>query len=93
VARVYPELVSYDADGKVVTVHYHELVPMLLNEAQKQAKLVEQQAGQIKKLNAEVAQDRAERETQRASFEQRLSTLERTLAARDQNQTLAAAGR
>jgi Chaperone of endosialidase len=79
VAQVYPELVSY-ADGKVVTVHYHELVPMLLNEAQKQAE-------QIKRLSAEVVEDKAER----ASFEQRLSTLERTLAVRDQNQTLAAA--
>ena len=78
VARVYPELVSY-ADGKVVTVHYHELVPMLLNE--------------IQKLSAEVSEDRAKREAERASFEQRLSTLERTLAVRDQNQTLAAAGR
>ena len=35
VARVYPELVSHDADAKVVTVSYHELVPMLLNEIQK----------------------------------------------------------
>ena len=35
VARVYPDLVSHDADGKVVSVHYHELVPMLLNEIQK----------------------------------------------------------
>lgn len=31
VARIYPELVIY-ADGKVVTVHYHELIPMLLSE-------------------------------------------------------------
>jgi hypothetical protein len=99
VARVYPELVSY-ADGKVVTVHYHELVPMLLNEAQKQAEQIktqaeqiktqaekiETQAEQIKRLNATVSEERA-------SFEQRLSTLERTLATRDQNQTLAAAGR
>ena len=47
VARVYPELVSYDTDGKVVTVLYHELVPMPLNEAQRQA-------AQIRKLNAQV---------------------------------------
>jgi hypothetical protein len=84
VARVYPELVIYGTDGKVVSIRYHELIPMLLNEAQKQA-------GQIKKLSAEVAEDRAEREADRTSFEQRLSTLERTLAARDQNQTLASA--
>jgi hypothetical protein len=47
VARVYPDLVSHDVDGKVVSVHYHELVPMLLNE--------------IQKLSAKVADDRAER--------------------------------
>src|SRR5215467_11508040 len=47
VARVYPDLVSHDADGKVVSVHYHELVPMLLNE--------------IQKLSAKVTDDRAER--------------------------------
>ncbi len=77
VARVYPELVSHDADGKVVTVSYHELVPMLLNE--------------IQKLSAEVAQDNAERESERTSFEQRLAALEQTRAMRDQNQTLATA--
>ena len=37
VARLYPELVTVGADGRVETVHYHELVPMLLNELQKQA--------------------------------------------------------
>jgi hypothetical protein len=73
VARIYPELVSYDANGKVVSVQYHELVPMLLNE--------------IQRLNAKVAGDQAER----ASFEQRLSALERTLAARVQDKSLAAA--
>jgi hypothetical protein len=44
VARVYPDLVSRDAAGKVVTVHYHELVSMLLNE--------------IQKLSAKAAEDR-----------------------------------
>jgi hypothetical protein len=76
VARLYPELVSYDTDGKAVTVRYHELVPILLNEVQKQAQ-------EIKRLNAKVAEDQAER----ASFEQRLSALERTLAARETTTT------
>jgi len=87
VARVYPELVSYDTDGKVITVRYHELVPMLLNETQKQADQIEKQAQQIERLNAKVAEGKAER----ASFEQRLSALEQTRAARDPNQILAAA--
>jgi hypothetical protein len=88
VARVYPELVIYGTDGKVVSIRYHELIPMLLNEAQKQAE-------QIKKLSARVNEVEASTQrqlaAQRASFEQRFSTLERTLAVRDQNQTLAAA--
>jgi trimeric autotransporter adhesin len=80
VGRLYPELVSYDADGKVVSVRHHELVPMLLNETQKQAR-------QIERLNAKVSEEEAER----ASFEQRLSALEQMRAERDQNRTLAAA--
>jgi hypothetical protein len=80
VAQVYPDLVSHGADGKVVSVYYHELVPMLLNEVQKQAE-------QIRSLNAKIAQDRA----QRVSFEKRLSALECTSAVRDRKQRLAAA--
>jgi trimeric autotransporter adhesin len=36
VVKVYPELVTKGADGKVESVQYHELIPMLLNEAQRQ---------------------------------------------------------
>jgi hypothetical protein len=36
VERVYPELVTYDADGKIETVRYSMLTSMLLNELQKQ---------------------------------------------------------
>jgi len=105
VARVYPDLVSRDAAGKVISVHYHELVPMLLNEvqrqaeqAQQQAEQVQKQANQIRRLNAKIAQDQVERASfeqrlsaERASFERRLSSLERTLTVRDRNQRLAAA--
>jgi hypothetical protein len=94
VGRVYPDLVSRDADGRVVSVYYHELVPMLLNEVQKQAQ-------QIRRLNAKVAEDQAERASfeqrlaveraERGSFEQRLAVLVRNLAARSQDETLAAA--
>jgi Chaperone of endosialidase len=35
VADVYPDLVVEGADGRVQTVQYHELTPMLLNEVQK----------------------------------------------------------
>jgi Chaperone of endosialidase len=34
VAKVYPDLVAYGADGKIETVQYQKLTPMLLNELQ-----------------------------------------------------------
>ena len=36
VERVYPELVTYGADGKVESVRYSMLTSMILNELQKQ---------------------------------------------------------
>ncbi|MFI5351585.1 MAG: tail fiber domain-containing protein [Candidatus Binatales bacterium] len=48
VDRVYPELVVHDQDGKVISVRYSMLAPMLLNEVQKQA-------GQNRQLSAQVA--------------------------------------
>ncbi len=56
VARVYPELVSHDTDGKVISVRYHELVPMLLNQVQKQARQLQQDTAQIRRLSAQVAE-------------------------------------
>ena len=35
VAKVYPDLVAYDAHGKIETVQYHKLTPMLVNEVQR----------------------------------------------------------
>jgi polyhydroxyalkanoate synthesis regulator phasin len=34
VAKVYPDLVAYGADGEIETVQYHKLTPMLVNEVQ-----------------------------------------------------------
>jgi hypothetical protein len=72
VARVYPELVTYGADGKVETVRYLMLTGMLLNELQKQARENEQQAGQIQQLTERSAQQ-AKRIDQQAVENQRLS--------------------
>jgi hypothetical protein len=65
VAKVYPELVTYGQDGKVLTVRYSELTSMLLNELQKQASEVRrqsdenrQQAEKIKKLSAQTVEIR-----------------------------------
>jgi hypothetical protein len=45
VAKVYPELVVRDAKGKIISVRYDELAPMLLNEVQQlKQQLVEMHA-------------------------------------------------
>jgi hypothetical protein len=57
VARVYPELVIRDKNGRVDGVRYDELAPMLLNEVQKQAAeirdLKQQLAGRAKIIMAQ----------------------------------------
>jgi len=84
VAWVYPELVTYGADGKVETVRYSELTGMLLNELQKQRSENARQAAQVKKLSAQMVE-------MKASFEQRLCALERTEQTRNGSRKLAVA--
>ena len=40
VAEVYPDLVVHDRSGEIETVQYHKLIPMLLNELQKQERQI-----------------------------------------------------
>jgi len=94
VERVYPELVSYGADGKVEAVQYSELTGMLLNELQKQASENARQTEKVRKLSGQVAELKADRDrdrAQRAAFEARLSALEQTTQARNGGRKLAAA--
>jgi hypothetical protein len=62
VAKVYPELVVKGPDAKLMTVRYEELVPMLLNQVQRQAaqirqltKRVDQQAEENRQVSAHAA--------------------------------------
>ena len=66
VAKVYPELVSYDTDGQPYSVRYQYLTSMLLNEVQKEYHRAEAEAKVI------TAQEKKIDE-----LEQRLSRLER----------------
>jgi hypothetical protein len=70
VAKVYPELVTKGADGKVESVQYHELIPMLLNEVQHQ----QQEIAELK------AQNEEQRE-QNADLMARLEQVEKALHA------------
>ncbi len=65
VAKVYPELVAQDADGKPYTVRYQYIASMLLNEVQKQYRRAEQQAEVITSQERKISE-----------LEQRLSRLE-----------------
>jgi hypothetical protein len=59
VAEVYPELVVRDAEGRIMTVRYQELIPMLLNEVQKQNRRIEDQSAQIAELRAQVTRSKS----------------------------------
>jgi hypothetical protein len=54
VARVYPELIVRDADGKVESVQYWMLTAMLLNEVQKQAREGEDKDARIAALQRHI---------------------------------------
>ncbi len=50
VATVYPELVVRDEHGQIESVQYHQLPALLLNELQKQHRVMAEQAEQIQVL-------------------------------------------
>jgi ribosomal protein L29 len=55
VAKVYPELVVLDRNGRIDGIRYDELAPMLLNEMQKEHATVADQAAEIRDLRRQVA--------------------------------------
>jgi hypothetical protein len=55
---VYPDLVTRTASGEVQTVKYQELIPMLLNELQRQHQALQSQQKELAELRALVGQSR-----------------------------------
>src|SRR5262249_9602709 len=53
VAKVYPELVTRNAQGQVEAIRYQELTPMLLNEVQRQQQQLAAQTREITALKAQ----------------------------------------
>jgi hypothetical protein len=72
VEQVYPDLVVRDKDGKIQTVQYQKLTPMLLNELQKEHERGERQAETIRE-QAEIIGRQAE---QIRTHEDRLAAIE-----------------
>ena len=63
VAKVYPDLVVYDKEGKPYTIKYQYLTPMLLNELQKQHEVIAAQEHEAESQRQEIKslQSRLER--------------------------------
>jgi len=76
VAEVYPDLATYDADGKPYSVRYQYLASMLLNEFQKKHHREEEQAQVIESQKQEIEGLRQQLQLQSASMQMRLSKLE-----------------
>jgi hypothetical protein len=72
VANVAPGLVAHSANGKIESVYYHFLAPMLLNEYQKQQRTIEAQAREIAELKQQVARV--------ATLEQQMARLNAAIA-------------
>jgi Chaperone of endosialidase len=68
VAKVYPELVQYDQEGKPFTVYYHLLTPLLLAELQKGHALNDAQQAQLTDIRALADRQQADLETQRVQL-------------------------
>jgi hypothetical protein len=59
VAAVYPELVTHTAAGEVQAVKYQELIPLLLNELQRQRQSLQRQEQALQSQQQELAELRA----------------------------------
>ena len=73
-----PELVVKAADGRIESVQYHELIPMLLNEVQHQQQTL---SAQSRRLTAQ-SQQLAELQAQNARLEAAVVQQHAALAAR-----------
>lgn len=81
VAKVYPELVTHTPKGEVQGVDYETLIPMLLNELQRQQQAQERQQQQLAAQQAELAALKAHQ-----------ANLEAALASMQTQQAYSAAG-
>ena len=90
VAKVYPELVTRNAQGQVEAIRYQELAPMLLNEVQHQQQALNAQQRQLvaqakqlaalKAQNARLQAMLAKQQEREAALAARLERLEAAVA-------------
>lgn len=90
VAKVYPELVVRDANGRVDGVRYDELAPMLLNEMQNEHATVATQAAEIKDLKRDEAQKIAAQNAEINQLKQQLAEIRAALITQSNKNELVA---
>jgi hypothetical protein len=76
VAKVYPDLVQYDKQGKPLTVYYHLLTPIMLDQLQKAHHQLTAQQTQFSALRATVQRQSSALQTQSAVLQTQNSALQ-----------------
>ena len=76
VANVYPELVTYDAEGQPNAVKYQYLTTMLLNELQKQHRRLTMESDLMERQQGEIELLRQQWQQRESEFDRRISRLE-----------------
>jgi hypothetical protein len=69
VNEIYPGLVARSPDGRIESVHYQFLAPMLLNEFQKQQRVIVAQATEMDRQTMRIAELEQDRRTQVARID------------------------
>jgi hypothetical protein len=78
VAKVYPEMVQYDKQGKPFTVYYHMLTPVMLDQLLKTHHQLEDQQTQISALQLAIQHLVSANQTQSHTLQSKLSSSQRT---------------
>ncbi len=86
VAEVYPGLVAHSNDGKIETVMYQFLAPMLLNEYQKQQRRIDGQTALLTRQAEHIAELERERQAQAAQIAGLQQSMARMVATMDRLQ-------
>lgn len=81
VAKLYPEMVGYDKDGQPNSVKYQSLLPMLLNEVQKQNEQLQNQSVQFREDVQLQQEENRKLEDGNRKLEVRLAALEALLSS------------
>jgi len=87
VAKVNPDLVVRDADGKIYTVRYDAVNAMLLNEFLKAHRTMQKQAAEIQEQKAAIADLKKEMGVLTARFKEQAAQIQKVTARLEMNGT------